>query len=253
MSSSDGGGFDAALAAVEDVEGWLSDGQARLLWERASGVPEGGQIVEIGSFRGRSAIVMARASGGAAEVVAIDPHAGNDRGPQEIEADARVGEADNRAFWENLTRAGVAERVRHVRKPSSEAWREVGGELDLLYVDGAHRIGPATDDIRRWGARVRPGGTLLVHDSFSSIGVTVALLRLLALGGSFAYVGRERSLAEYRRVATPLSVSERLRNAARQLAQLPWFARNVAIKVALVLRLRPVLRLLGHRSSAWPY
>jgi hypothetical protein len=94
---------------------------------------------------------------------------------------------------------------------------------------------------------------MLVHDSFSSIGVTLALLRLLALGGDFVYVGRERSLAEYRRVGTPLSAAERLRNAARQLAQLPWFARNVLIKVALVLKLRPLLRMLGHRSSDWPY
>ena len=75
----------------------------------------------------------------------------------------------------------------------------------------------------------------------------------IAFGGDFVYVGRERSLAEYRRVGTRLSPAERLRNAARQLAQLPWFARNVLIKVALVLRARPLLRLLGHGSSDWPY
>jgi hypothetical protein len=246
--------FETALAAVEGVEGWLSDGQARRLYERAAAVPPGGRIVEIGSYRGRSAIVMANALGTASvELVAIDPHAGNDRGPQEIHGSADEGEADNGAFRANLARAGVAEAVRHVRLPSQEALGSVDGPIDLLYVDGAHRLGPATDDIARWGARVRPGGSMLVHDSFSSIGVTLALLRLLALGGDFVYVGRERSLAEYRRVATPLSALERLRNAARQLAQLPWFARNVLIKVALVLKLRPLLRMLGHRSSDWPY
>jgi Methyltransferase domain len=245
--------LDAALAAVEGVEGWLSDGQARRLWSCAAAVPPGGRIVEIGSFRGRSAIVLARAVGGGAEVIAIDPHAGNDRGPQEIRGSSDEGEGDNRAFRENLSRAGVAGAVRHVRLPSQEALGEVEGPVDLLYVDGAHRLGPATADIARWGARVRPGGRMLVHDSFSSVGVTLALLRLLALGGDFVYAGRERSLAEYRRVGSPLSASERLRNAARQLAELPWFARNVAIKVAIVLRARPLLRLLGHRSSDWPY
>jgi len=140
-----------------------------------------------------------------------------------------------------------------VRLPSREALGSVEGGIDLLYVDGAHRVKPATEDIARWGARVKPGGSMLVHDSFSSIGVTLALLRLLAFGGDFVYVGRERSLAEYRRVGTPLSAAERVRNAARQLAQLPWFARNVMIKVALVLRARPLLRLLGHRSADWPY
>jgi hypothetical protein len=246
--------FETALAAVEGVEGWLSDGQARRLYERAAAVPPGGRIVEIGSYRGRSAIVMANGAGGAGvELVAIDPHAGNDRGPQEIHGSADEGEADNRAFQANLSRAGVVDAVRHVRLPSQEALGSLEGPIDLLYVDGAHRVRPATDDIARWGARVRPGGSMLVHDSFSSIGVTLALLRLLALGGDFVYVGRERSLAEYRRVGTRLSAAERVRNAARQLAQLPWFARNVLIKVALVLKVRPLVRLLGHRSSDWPY
>ncbi|HEY0631318.1 MAG TPA: hypothetical protein VGC98_04635, partial [Thermoleophilaceae bacterium] len=66
--------FETALAAVEGVEGWLSDGQARRLYERAAAVPPEGRIVEIGSYRGRSAIVMANALGGASvELVAIDP------------------------------------------------------------------------------------------------------------------------------------------------------------------------------------
>jgi SAM-dependent methyltransferase len=243
--------FEEALAAVDGVEGWLSEGQARRLWECALAVPPGGRVVEIGSFRGRSAIVLARAG---AQVIAIDPHAGNDRGPQEIHGSVDEGQADHDAFVANLRRAGVEDAVRHVRLPSQEALGAVEGDIDLLYVDGAHRIGPATDDIRRWGARVRPGGRMLVHDSFSSIGVTLALLRLLLFGGAFVYVGRERSLAEYRRVGRPLSFGERLRNAGRQLAELPWFARNVLIKVAIVLRAPgEVLRLLGHDSRDWPY
>jgi hypothetical protein len=148
----------------------------------------------------------------------------------------------------------VSDRVQHVRLPSQDALGSVVGEIDLLYVDGAHRFRPASSDISRWGARVRPGGTMLVHDSFSSIGVTLALLWLLGFGGSFVYVGRVRSLAEYRRVGTPLRAGERLRNFARQAASLPWFARNVAIKVALVARAPlAVLRLLGHDSRDWPY
>jgi predicted O-methyltransferase YrrM len=248
-------GFDSALTAVSGVEGWMSDGQARRLWDLARAVPAGGRIVEIGSFRGRSAIVLALAAGGTGvEVVAIDPHAGNDRGPQEIVGSADEGEADNVAFRENLATAGVSGWVRHVRLPSQDALGAVDGSIDLLYVDGAHRFGPASGDIARWGARVRPGGTMLVHDSFSSIGVTLALLRLLAFGGAFVYVGRERSLAEYRRVGVALRFGERLRNFARQAGELPWFLRNVAIKVALVARAPAgVLRLLGHSSRDWPY
>ncbi len=240
--------FESALAAAEGVEGWLTEDQARRLFECAR---EGGRIVEIGSFRGRSAIVMAQAAGDRGELVAIDPHAGSDRGPQEIAADADRGDADFRAFHANLERAGVEGRVRHVRSFSADALGEVTGPLDLLYIDGAHRYGPARDDLVRWGARVRPGGHMLVHDSFSSVGVTLAILRLLLAGREFRYVGRTGSLAEYRREV--LGPRGRLRNAARQLAELPWFARNLVVKLAIVLRLRPLARLLGHRSGPWPY
>ena len=109
-------------------------------------------MVEIGSFRGRSTVVLALAAG---EVVAIDPHAGSDRGPQEIAADAQRGDADHEAFAANLAAAGVAERVRHVRKFSADAHGDVSGPLSLLYVDGAHRFGPARADLARLG---RPRG-----------------------------------------------------------------------------------------------
>jgi len=248
--------FQEALRALEGVEGWLSDDQAQRLWDRATALAPGARVVEIGSYRGRSAIVLARAlaAGGGGSVIAIDPHAGNDRGPQEIHGSREEGEADNRAFHANLERAGVATAVRHLRLPSQQALGEVSGEVDLLYVDGAHRYRPARNDIARWGARVRPKGALLIHDAFSSIGVTLALARVMVGSREWVYVGRARSLAEYRRAERPRRTRERIASAARQVAELPWFARNVAIKLALVAGLEPLARALGHRSGdRWPY
>jgi hypothetical protein len=113
--------------------------------------------------------------------VAVDPHGGSDRGPQEIEADAQRGDDDNEAFEANLSRAGVRDRVRHVRMFAREAVGEVVGDIDLLYIDGAHRYQPVREDIELWGARVGPSGTMLMHDAFNAIGVTLAQLRLLLL------------------------------------------------------------------------
>ena len=45
----------------------------------------------------------------------------------------------------------------------------------------------------------------------------------------------------------------RVRNAARQLAQLPWFVRNVALKVLLTVGLGKVLGRLGRPVPEWPY
>jgi predicted O-methyltransferase YrrM len=243
--------FEAAWAAVRDVEGWMTEAQGRRLFAAARSLPERGRLVEIGSFRGRSMIVLAHGAPGAAELVAIDPHAGSDRGPQEIAARPELGEEDAALFRANLARAGVADRVRHVRRFSADALDVVDGDVDVLYVDGAHRFGPARDDLVRWGARVRPGGRMLVHDSFSSLGVTLALLLVTVRGRRWRYAGRDGSLAEYRR--EDLAGREWRANAARQAAQLPWFLRNVVVKVLIVARLRRLARLLGHREGPWPF
>jgi hypothetical protein len=119
----------------------------------------------------------------------------------------------------------------------------------VLYVDGAHRYGPARADLRDWGGRVRPGGSMLIHDAFSSVGVTLAIVRELIPGRTFRYVGRTRSLAEYR---ADLARGDRLRNAGRQIAQLPWFVRNVGLKVLLTLGWGKLLRRLGRPAPEWP-
>jgi predicted O-methyltransferase YrrM len=243
--------FSSTFASIADVDGWMTEGQARRLWDRASALRPGARIVEIGSYHGRSAIVLATAAPEGVEVVAIDPHAGNDRGPQQIVGPAEEGQRDHEAFLANLERAGVRARVRHVRMPSEHAGSEVQGGIDLLYIDGAHRYAPARSDIVEWGDRVVPGGTLLIHDSFSSVGVTGAIATSLLGGRGFRYVGRESSMAEYRREA--MAPAARVANAGRQLAELPWFARNVLVKVLIVARLGRFTKLLGHRQATWPY
>lgn len=244
--------FDQALAAADGVDGWMSDDQIAELHRAASTTVPGERIVEIGSFRGRSTVVLATSAPAGVEVVAIDPHAGNDRGPQEIEGYAAEADDDHTRFLANLARAGVADRVRHVREFSDQAHPAVDGQIDVLLIDGAHRYAPARQDIHEWGARVAPGGVLLIHDSFSSIGVTLAIVRELLAGRRFRYVGRARSLAVYH-ADLDGSWRARLLNAGRQLAQLPWFARNVLLKVALSARLGgPIERITGQRPE-WPY
>jgi predicted O-methyltransferase YrrM len=244
--------FDEVQGVVADVEGWMTPGQARRLWTCARTVRPGGRIVEIGSFRGRSMIVLASAAEAGVELVAIDPHAGNDRGPHEFEGFEEEASQDHDVFNANLAKAGVSDRVRHVRKFSNEALADVPGEIDLLYIDGAHRFRPALDDIRRWGDKVRPGGDLLIHDSFSSLGVTLALVASRFFSGDWRYLGRSESMTHYRR--EPMRGAARLRNLGRQLASLPWFLRNLIIKALILAKLGRLTRpLFGHDPATWPH
>jgi predicted O-methyltransferase YrrM len=231
--------FDEVFESVRDIDGWLTKAQARLLYERAAALPPGARIVEIGSHHGRSTIVLATAAP-EAELIAIDPYEENQPRPDDLER-----------FERNLERAGVRERVRHVHAPSTAALAHVPGEIDLLYIDGAHDLKTAHADIRGWGARVRDGGTMLIHDSFSSVGVTLAEILSLFFGERFRYIGRSRTLAEYRREHLPSA--ERAVNASRQAVSLPWFVRNVLVKVALLGKVTVVARALGHQDRVFPY
>ena len=88
------------------------------------------------------------------------------------------------------------------------------------------------DDLR-WGEHLPVGGEMLVHDAWSSIGVTLGLLASVLCASDWVYVERTGSLALFRRGRPGLA--DRL----RVLAELPWFARNVVVKTLLRLRLRP--------------
>jgi predicted O-methyltransferase YrrM len=231
--------FEEVFASVQDIDGWLTRDQARLLYDRAAALPPASRIVEIGSHHGRSTIVLAVAAPDV-ELVAIDPYEEDQPRPADLER-----------FESNLERAGVRECVRHVHASSTAALGEVPGEVDFLYIDGAHDLKTSYADIRGWGARVRDGGTMLIHDSFSSVGVTVAEVLALFFGDRFRYVGRSRTLAEYRREQLP--AAGRALNASRQAVSLPWFLRNVAVKVALVAKVPGVARALGHSDDVFPY
>ncbi|MEP7113149.1 MAG: class I SAM-dependent methyltransferase [Ilumatobacteraceae bacterium] len=244
--------LDELLSVVHDVEGWLSTDQAARLYAAAAATGPGDQIVEIGSFRGRSTIVLAGAAPDDVSIIAIDPHAGNDRGPNEIRGFESHAAVDHDAFNANLAAAGVADRVQHIREFSGLAHEAVTGTIAVLYIDGAHRYAPARADIHRWGSRVESGGTMLIHDSFSSVGVTLAISRELMLGGRFRYIGRTRSLTEYRADLDD-TAWRRAVNTFRQIAQLPWFVKNLFVKVVLTVRLGWLVTRLTGRMPEWPY
>ena len=116
----------------------------------------------------------------------------------------------------------------------------------MVYVDGKHDMWSCLDDLR-WSRFLVAGDVVLVHDAFSSLGVTLAILRDAVTTDRHRYLGRTGSLARFE-IARP-TAGDRL----RVVRELPWFARNLLVKVLLRLRLRPLVRLLGHRDTADPY
>jgi hypothetical protein len=118
--------------------------------------------------------------------------------------------------------------------------------FQMLYIDGKHDYWTLSDDLR-WAAHLPDGAAVVIHDCFSSIGVTLGILRHVLFSSTLTYERRSDSQALFR-VRRPRT-ADRL----RILAELPWWLRNVLVKVMLRLRLHPVAKLLGHDSPYDPY
>lgn len=226
--------FATAFAAADRIGGWLTRDQARVLWDEAHRVAPAGLIVEIGSHQGRSTVLLAAAG---SPVVAIDPF---------VSGAMFGGLATKDRFVAHLAAAGVTDRVELRQVKSTELRPDWRRPIDFLYVDGKHDYWTVSDDLR-WVAFLHPGGRIAIHDAFSSIGVTLGLLRHVLPSRRLRYLDRTGSLARFE-VAAP-SGADRL----RMVAELPWWLRNVGIKILLRLKLFPLARLVGHPDRADPY
>lgn len=149
------------------VEGQISALQCEALFELAARVSSG-CIVEIGSFRGRSAVALGLGSlaNGRVPVYAIDPHESFTGA-----LGATFGPQDRTAFFKNVLRTGVTEVVRLINLPAeavSKGWEQ---PIALLWIDGDHRYEAVKNDFGCWEPFVVAGGMIAFDDSINrSIG-----------------------------------------------------------------------------------
>lgn len=230
--------FADAWSAVQDIPGWLKEGQAEILWDEASRLGPGAEVLEIGSHQGRSTVVLGEAlrpKGGT--VIAVDPF---------VEGRLFGGLSTKEKFERNIEANGLGDVVELVQDYSTGLRPTWDRPFDMLYIDGKHDYWTLSDDLR-WSVHLPEGGAVVIHDCFSSIGVTLGILRHVLFSDRLAYERRSNSQALFR-VRRP-TTADRL----RILAEMPWWIRNVFIKVLLRLRLRPVAKVFGHDSPYDPY
>ena len=154
------------LTRMKKIEGWLEEDEAELLIAAASHAltesPALHAIVEVGSYCGRSTVVLgsaAKALNPKAKVYAIDPHQG------------KVGAIDQgitrriptlKIFRRNIAEANLTGVVQVIQKHSFDVdWDK---PISLLLIDGLHDYINVARDFFHFESWIVSGGYILFHD-----------------------------------------------------------------------------------------
>jgi predicted O-methyltransferase YrrM len=141
---------------IHSIEGWLYESEGKYLFNAARSLANGTNIVEIGSFKGRSTCCLAAGCRGTQKrVFAIDAFDGGVDLPN-------VNTLPD--FSRNLRDCGVSSYVEPVVGLSGKVAQSWCKPIHLLFIDGSHAYEDVLADFAAFSPHVAPGGIIAFHD-----------------------------------------------------------------------------------------
>jgi predicted O-methyltransferase YrrM len=146
---------------MRPVPGWLDDSEARFLALALVASPAEGANLEIGSFKGRSTVVLGSASKqfGLGKIVAVDPHMA-----ETIPDDAVRNRSSFEDFLETIRTSGLEDVIDVVRAYSRDLASHWDRPLRFLWIDGDHSYAGVEEDFRLFLPHLADGAVVLLHD-----------------------------------------------------------------------------------------
>jgi MMP 1-O-methyltransferase len=129
---------------LSSLDGLISNAEGHRLAGLAAQVPSDQDIVELGSYRGKSTAFLASSGH---HVYAIDRWT---MGGQRVKG---MGYDDPRtfeAFWQQLKAVGVADKVTALRSDSALEGRHWSHPVGLLFIDADHSEASVRADLAAW-------------------------------------------------------------------------------------------------------
>jgi MMP 1-O-methyltransferase len=204
---------ETVRAAFLAAPGFMPEDEGVALHAAAVGVAHLGPLIEVGSYRGRSTLLLAAAAASAGtHVITIDHHRGSEEHQPGWEyhdpslVDPAVGLLDTLpSFRQVIATSGLEAHVIAVVGRSTDVGRYWRAPAGLVFIDGSHTDESAQSDYATWSPHVAPGGLLAIHDVFADPdegGQAPYRAYQRALdSGEFTEVEGQRSLRLLRRVA----------------------------------------------------
>lgn len=164
-------------------------------------------IIEIGSWQGRSTVFLAQAcaDAGVGVVHAIDTFKGNPGHEKNYAVGADRLSKLEQNFRANIAAAGLSDRVRVHAKASADAIGDVRtttAGARLIYIDGEHTYEAVRSDLANYADLLRPGGLLLFDDYSRGFPVVKAVEEHIAAHpGRYARRVQDDNLLVLRRIS----------------------------------------------------
>lgn len=174
VSHTDVGSTERLFALAEQVRGFLPADEGHALHDAALRYLGGGVGVEIGTYCGKSTLLLGAAARQTASVLyTVDHHHGSEEHQAGWEyhdaslVDEVTGLFDTLpTFRRTLDAAGLDDHVVAIVGKSpvvAAGWRT---PLRFLFIDGGHSEAAANQDFDGWAKWVAVGGALAIHDVF---------------------------------------------------------------------------------------
>lgn len=154
------------------IDGFLGDEEAVRLFTLATGLPgDGPVVVEIGSWMGKSAVVLGVALSRKRHptLACVDPFdgSGDEQSVRRYQCDLGSLKGPLRkTFEQNVKRAGLSSIVEILQGHSTEVVQQWARPIDMLFIDGNHEFDCVNEDFVSWSRFVKPGGIVAFHDAY---------------------------------------------------------------------------------------
>jgi Methyltransferase domain len=190
------------IAKSSTIDGWLFEGEHACLWDLAT-ESNNGDIVEIGSWMGKSACIFAGACIDHApetRVYCVDPFTMLGSPSQEA-YHKRITKGDG-TFYQFAHNAGVLgyyKQIVPLATTSDLALPAIPDGCRLAFVDARHDYEGVSTDTQLVLPKIRPGGLLALHDSGVYQGVDQHIEQDLKRDTRLTFVRQVHSIVVFRK------------------------------------------------------
>jgi glycosyltransferase involved in cell wall biosynthesis/predicted O-methyltransferase YrrM len=171
-----------------------------------------GVILEIGSYKGKSALALAHGvnasqSENLPQIYCVDPHKSFVG-----ELGGVFGPEDRKDFFQLMLDSEVYKNISLINVESTVLIRGWNKPIGMLFIDGDHRYGSVRDDYESWYPHVIDGGIIALDDSKPLLGQSLGSAEFTQelIGNGFEPIETVGKITFFRKPCTKISTTKNI-------------------------------------------